>query len=79
MRGLTSSTYIIVYTIFGLGIGPYVVGIISDANGGNLAAAILDINWVAPLIVVMLLILARCVRRDEEGVLRLARSAGESV
>jgi MFS family permease len=79
MRGLTSSTYIIVYTIFGLGIGPYIVGIISDANGGNLAAAILDINWVAPLIVVMLLILARCVRRDEEGVLRLARSAGESV
>jgi len=79
MRGLTSSTYIIVYTIFGLGIGPYVVGIISDANGGNLAAAILDINWVAPVIVVMLLILARCARRDEEGVLGRARDAGEPV
>jgi MFS family permease len=79
MRGLTSSTYIIVYTIFGLGIGPYVVGIISDANGGNLAAAILEINWVAPVIVVMLLILARCARRDEDAVLERARSAGEPV
>jgi MFS family permease len=79
MRGLTSSTYIMVYTIFGLGIGPYVVGIISDANGGNLAAAILEINWVAPVIVIMLLILARCARRDEDAVLGLARSAGEPV
>ena len=52
MRGITSSTYVIASTIFGLGIGPFVVGMIADANGGNLAAAILDINWVAPLIIV---------------------------
>jgi len=79
MRGLTSSIYIIVSTIFGLGIGPYIVGIISDANGGNLAAAILGINWVAPVIVVMLLILARRARVDEDRVLERARSAGEPI
>lgn len=48
MRGITSSAYVIISTIFGLGIGPYAVGVISDANHGNLGAAILSINWVAP-------------------------------
>jgi hypothetical protein len=52
---------------------------ISDANGGNLSAAILAINWVAPVIVLMLLLLARLAQRDEESILRRARSAGEPV
>jgi len=77
MRGITMSTYIIVQTIFGLGIGPYAVGMISDAKGGNLAAAILDINWVAPLIVLMLLVIARRANRDEESKVRHARQGGE--
>ena len=46
---------------------------------GNLAAAILGINWVAPMIVVMLLILARRARVDEDRVLERARSAGEPI
>jgi MFS family permease len=79
MRGIAASTYIIVYTIFGLGIGPFAVGMISDANGGNLGAAILDINWVAPAIVVLLLILARRAKRDEDTVMQRARSAGEAI
>jgi MFS family permease len=79
MRGITSSTYIIVSTIFGLGIGPYAVGMISDANHGNLATAILNINWVAPVIVLMLVVLARRVRRDEGSVIQRARDAGEPV
>jgi len=79
MRGITSSTYLISYTIFGLGIGPYAVGMLSDANGGNLAAAILGINWVAPAIVVMLVILARRVRRDEAALVARARHGGEPI
>jgi MFS family permease len=79
MRGITSSTYVISYTIFGLGIGPYAVGMLSDANGGNLAAAILEINWVAPAIVVMLLALARRVRHDEAALIGRARRGGEPV
>ena len=79
MRGITASMYVIVSTIFGLGIGPYAVGMISDANHGRLGAAILEINWVAPLIVVMLLVLVRRVRRDEQRVIQRAREAGERI
>jgi len=77
MRGITASLYIILYTLFGIGIGPFVVGMIADANGGDLAAAILAINWVAPAIVVMLIALALRVRRDEEQLLERARQGGE--
>jgi MFS family permease len=79
MRGITASLYIVVYTLFGIGIGPFLVGMIADANGGDLAAAILAINWVAPAIVVMLLALARRVNRDEAGLIERARRGGEVV
>ncbi len=79
MRGITSSTYVIVYTIFGLGIGPYAVGMLSDASGGKLSAAILEINWVAPAIVVMLVMLVRRVKRDEAALIERARRGGEPV
>jgi hypothetical protein len=52
---------------------------ISDANGGNLARAILDINWIAPVIIVLLLILARRAHRDENLILERARGAGEII
>jgi MFS family permease len=78
MRGITASLYLVVYTLFGIGIGPFVVGMIADANGGNLAEAILAINWVAPAIVVMLIALARRVKHDEAGVIERARSGGET-
>jgi MFS transporter, Spinster family, sphingosine-1-phosphate transporter len=79
MRGITSSLYIIVTTLFGIGIGPFVVGMISDANGGNLAGAILSINWVAPAIVLMLFALVLCVNRDEQGLIERARRGGEAL
>ena len=77
MRGITTSLYIIVTTLFGIGIGPFIVGMVSDANGGNLAAAILTINWVAPPIVLMLIALLARARRDEERLLERARAGGE--
>ncbi|MEP6868126.1 MAG: MFS transporter, partial [Novosphingobium sp.] len=46
MRGITASVYLLVMTIIGLGIGPYTVGILSDATG-NLRGAMLSINAVA--------------------------------
>ncbi len=79
MRGITSSIYIIVTTLFGIGIGPFLVGMISDANGGNLAGAILSINWVAPAIVAMLIALVLCVNRDEERLIDRARRGGEAL
>jgi len=78
MRAITASTYIITMTIIGLGIGPYAVGMISDATG-NLGGAILSINWVAPVIVAMLLALAFRVERDQANLLDRARAGGEPV
>jgi MFS family permease len=77
MRGITTSLYVIVTTLFGIGIGPFIVGMVSDANGGDLAAAILTINWVAPPIVLMLIALLVRARRDEEHLLERARAGGE--
>ena len=79
MRGITASLYIVVYTLFGIGIGPFLVGMIADANGGDLAAAILSINWVAPAIVILLIALAMRVKRDEAGLIERARRGGEVV
>jgi len=79
MRGITSSTYLIISTIFGLGIGPYLVGLVSDATGGDLGAAILSVNWVAIPIVILLLVLAARVRKDEGLMLERARAAGEPI
>jgi MFS family permease len=79
MRGITFSTYIIVMTLLGLGMGPYFVGIISDRNGGDLGQAIMSVNVVAPAIVVLLLVVLLRVNRDEGSVVERARAAGEPV
>ncbi len=79
MRGIVTSVYLLLTTILGLGIGPYLVGMIADGNGGNLAGAILSINWVAPVIVCVLLILSSRIERDQALVQDRARAAGEPV
>ncbi len=73
MRAITASTYLLSMTILGLGIGPYVVGMLSDATG-NLRASMLTINAAAIPIVVLLLIIAKRAKRDELGLLE--RAAG---
>ncbi len=79
MRGIASSTYIIVSTLLGLGMGPYFVGIVSDRNGGDLGQAIISINIVAPVIAVILIYVLFRINRDEASVLDRARAAGESL
>ncbi|AKH43819.1 MFS family permease [Altererythrobacter atlanticus] len=77
MRGITFSTYTIVMTLLGLGIGPYFVGIVSDRNGGDLGQAIMSVNLLAPLAVICLLIVLMRVKRDESTMLDRARKGGE--
>lgn len=71
MRGITTSLYLLAMTILGLGTGPYLVGMISDATG-DLGFAIRSINLVAPLIVVLLLVIARRAQKDEDALLTRA-------
>ncbi|WP_321396948.1 MFS transporter [Emcibacter sp.] len=79
MRGTVMSYYILTMTITGMGMGPYIVGLMSDINGGNLASAILNLFWVSPLLVVLTYILIRRLPKDEASLLDRARAAGEKV
>jgi len=79
MRGSVVSFYILTMTIFGLGLGPYTVGLISDLNGGNLGAAILSIYWVGPFIVALVLALIWVLPKDEATVISRAQAAGEPI
>ena len=79
MRGMASSTYIIVSTLLGLGMGPYFVGIVWDRNGGDLGRAIISINVVAPVIVVILVYVLTRIQRDEDSLRERARAGGEAV
>jgi MFS family permease len=73
MRGITASVYLLVATILGLGIGPYLVGMLSDATG-DLRTAMLSINAVAIPIVLLMVLIARRADRDEAALLQ--RAAG---
>lgn len=77
MRATVMSLYLLTMTIFGMGIGPYAVGLISDSNGGRLGEAILQAYWVAPVLVVLALLLIRRLPQDEALLVHRARAAGE--
>ncbi|WEK48282.1 MAG: MFS transporter [Candidatus Andeanibacterium colombiense] len=79
MRGITSSTYIIISTLLGLGMGPYFVGIVADRTKGDFGTAIMSINFVAPIIVVLLAIVFFRIVKDENSMMDRARSGGEAV
>ena len=71
MRGITTSVYLLSMTIIGLGCGPYLVGIISDATG-DLRTAMLCVIAAAVPIVVLMLLIAKRVDRDEAALLARA-------
>ena len=73
MRGITASVYLLSSTILGLGTGPYMVGMLSDATG-DLRTAMLSINVVAIPIVLLMLLIARRASRDEAAL--MTRAAG---
>jgi MFS family permease len=75
MRGITASVYLLVSTIVGLGIGPYAVGVLSDASG-TLRGSMLSINVVAIPIVILMLLIARRAQRDEDALAE--RAAGDA-
>lgn len=64
MRAMTASVFLMLMTILGLGIGPYLVGIMSDTSG-DLRSAMLTINAAAIPIALLLFLIARRSARDE--------------
>lgn len=73
MRGITASVYLLASTIVGLGMGPYLVGMLSDATG-DLRGAMLSINAVAVPIAIFMIVIGLRARRDEAGLLDRARA-----
>ncbi|MCB2066849.1 MAG: MFS transporter [Erythrobacter sp.] len=79
MRGIVFSAYLVIMTLLGQGLGPYVVGMLSDQNGGDLAAALITLNWVCPFIVGLLVVVLGRYARDEASMLDRARAGGEDI
>lgn len=71
LRAITASTYLLASTILGLGIGPYVVGMLSDATG-DLRTSMLAVNTAAVPIVLLLLVIAKRASKDEASLLERA-------
>ena len=78
MRGTAAAALTLGMTMFGLGLGPYSVGLISDVTG-DLHLAILSVYAVIPLLVICMLVAIRYVAQTEANLVAIAAAAGEPV
>ena len=78
MRGAATAVFFLGTTIIGLGLGPYVTGLISDVSGDLQMAMICSI-LVMPVILATLFIAMRTVPALEASLIVRARAAGEAV
>ena len=78
MRGSAGALFFLGTTLLGLGNGPYIVGLISDATG-DLRLAIVATYASAPVVWLLLVLAIRGLPRAETTVLERARAAGEIV
>ena len=78
MRGTAAAALALGMTMFGLGLGPYSVGLVSDVTG-DLHFAILSVYAVIPFLVLCMLVAIRHVAATEANLPALARAAGENL
>jgi MFS family permease len=78
MRGAGTAVFFLGTNIIGLGLGPYVVGLVSDATG-SLRLAMLSVLCVLPITLASLVYAARTLPRREASRIERARAAGEPV
>ena len=78
MRGTAAAIFLLGTNIICLGMGPYVVGLISDVTG-DLRFAMLSVLAMFPIILLLLILLIKRVPEMERTVLERARAAGEPV
>lgn len=78
MRGAAAATYNLAASMFGLGLGPFLVGLISDKTG-SISQGILTVYWLSPLVWIAMFILVKGLPKAEATRLDRARAAGEPV
>ena len=76
MRGTAIALMYLSITIFGLGTGPYLVGLMSDITG-DLGGSVLRLYGVSVLSFIAVVCALRTFTRDEATLLDRARAAGE--
>ena len=78
MRGAAAATYNLATSMFGLGLGPFLVGLVADRTG-SISKGILTVYWLSPLVWAAMFILVKGLPRAEDTRLERARAAGEPV
>ena len=78
MRGTAGAMFFMGTTLIGLGNGPYLVGLVSDATG-DLRLALASTYFGAPVVWLVLLIAIRLLPASEASRIERARAAGEAV
>jgi MFS transporter, Spinster family, sphingosine-1-phosphate transporter len=78
MRGMAIALFYLGITIFGMGTGPYLVGLMSDATG-NLGGSILKLYSLSAIVLVAVIVAMRALPREEASLVERARAAGEDL
>lgn len=78
MRGAATAVFFLGTNIIGLGLGPYVVGLVSDGTG-DLRFAMLSVLFVLPVTLALLVYASRTLPKREAGAVEAARAASEPV
>ena len=78
MRGAAAATYNLSVTMVGLGLGPFLVGLISDRTG-SLATGVLSIYWLSPVVWACMAVALVTLPKAQATRLDRARAAGEPI
>ncbi|HWW65647.1 MAG TPA: MFS transporter [Sphingomonadaceae bacterium] len=78
MRGAAVAILYLGITIFGMGTGPYLVGLFSDMTG-DLGRSILMLYAASIVVWIAILVAMRTLARDEASLVERARAAGEAI
>ena len=78
LRGVGFAVQTLASSLVGLGLGPYMVGLISDATG-DLRLAILSLFALMPVLLLLVWRCARVLPESERTVVERARAAGEAL
>jgi MFS family permease len=77
MRGTATASFFLATTLVGLGLGPYMVGVISDLSG-SLRIGVLSLIGVAPISLALLIYAYRSLPVAEATIVERARAVAAS-